>query len=269
MTVDVFARNHVHVVGDGPQMLVLAHGFGSDQTAWRHQVEALKGRYRIVLYDHVGAGHSDLSAYSPTRYRSYAGYTQDLLEVLHAAGAGSQRVHFVGHSMSAMVGLLAAIEQPERFGKLVFIGASPRYLDDPDSGYRGGFTQADIDGLIEAMSGNYHAWASGFAGPVVNNPDCPDVVGEFAGTLQHIRPDIAVAVTRMVYASDHRSDLPALHAPVLVVQSTDDIAVPMQVGGYLQAQLPDAQLKVLPARGHLPHLTAPGAVLTAINEFLC
>lgn len=264
MTPSVLQRNNVRTLGTGGQWLVLAHGFGSDQTAWSHHAEALKDEYRILLYDNVGAGGSDVSAYSPRRYRSMHGYATDLLEILDAVGASD--VRFVGHSMSGMIGVLAARAQPERFNKLVLLGASPRYLNE--AGYFGGFEQRDVDDLLTAMSGNYHAWVSGFSVIVAENPERPEIAAQFAGTLAQLRPDIAVAVSRMVYESDHRADLQGLSIPTLILQSTHDIAVPPGVGRYLEQQIPGARLQVIDAQGHLPHLSNPAGVLAALRSFL-
>jgi sigma-B regulation protein RsbQ len=164
-----------------------------------------------------------------------------------------------------MIGLLAAIEEPERFRKLMLLGASPRYLNDGD--YRGGFEQADIDGLYEAMAANYHAWVSGFAPFAMGNADKPELARHFAETLSEIRPDIALAVARIIFQSDHRADLGKLTVPTLVVQSMSDAAVPMAVGEYLASHIPNAELLVLDATGHLPHLSAPDAVTAAIRAF--
>jgi sigma-B regulation protein RsbQ len=264
MTPSVLLRNNVKVLGTGTRWLVLAHGFGSDQTAWSHHADALRDDHRVLLYDNVGAGHSDVSAYSPRRYRSMHGYATDLLEILDAVGASD--VRFVGHSMSGMVGVLAARAQPERFHKLVLVGASPRYLND--EGYFGGFEPRDVDELIAAMSGNYHAWVSGFSTIVAENPERPEIAAQFASTLAQLRPDIAVAVSRMVYESDHRADLPGLSVPTLVLQSTHDIAVPLSVGKYLEQHIPDARLHVVDAQGHLPHLSNPAGVLAAMRPLL-
>jgi len=262
----VLERNNVRIVGNGSQTLVFTHGFGSDQTAWRHQVQALSSRYRLVLFDHVGAGQSDPAAYSPRRYRGLQSYANDLLEIYDALSL--QQAIYVGHSMGGMVGLLAGIARPAAFQKMIFIGASPRYLNDVETGYVGGFDQPSVDGLYAAMASNYHAWASGFAGLTMSNQERPELAAEFAGTLSAVRPDVAVAVARIIFQSDHRADLPHLHVPTLIVQSTEDVAVPEVVGEYLAAKIPNAKLKVVNARGHFPHLSAPDAVTDAICSFI-
>lgn len=260
---DIGRRNHVTVTGAGSKTIVLAHGFGSNQTLWRRQVEALSSRYRIVLFDHVGYGRSDLSAYSPRRYRTLQGYAMDLLEVLGAAEA--TRVCYVGHSMSGMIGVLAAIAQPERFEKLILMGASPRYVNE--DGYRGGFDQPDIDAIYEAMSTNYLAWAAGFAHTMMAAPDRPHLAREFADELSAVRPDIAQAAIRMVFESDHRPDLPRLGVPTRIVQADRDLAVPMEVCHYMARTIPRADHVVIEASGHFPHVSAPEATTQAILSY--
>ncbi|MDI1477788.1 alpha/beta hydrolase [Polyangium sp. y55x31] len=256
-------QNNARLLGAGETTIVLAHGFGTDQTAWRNQAQVLAERHRVLLFDHVGAGRSDLSAYSPRRYQSLRSYAIDVLNLLEELAL--EDVVFVGHSMSGMIGLLAAIEEPGRFCKLILLGASPRYLDD--EGYEGGFKRADLDGLYEAMQTNYHAWASGFAPIVTGNPDKPDLAREFSATLAALRPDIALTVAHIIFESDHRKDLPKLEVPTLVLQSQADVAVPMSVGGYLARHMPRAELQILNATGHLPHWSAPEQVTSAILSF--
>jgi len=260
---DVGRRNHVTVTGAGSKTIVLAHGFGSNQTLWRRQVEALSSRYRIVLFDHVGYGRSDLSAYSPRRYRTLQGYAMDLLEVLGAAEA--TRVGYVGHSMSGMIGVLAAIAQPERFEKLMLMCGSPRYVNE--EGYRGGFDQADIDATYEAMSTNYHAWAAGFAGAMMAAPERPHLAQEFADELSAVRPDIAQAAIRVIFESDHRPDLPRLGVPTRIVQADRDLAVPMEVCHYMARTIPRADYVVIQASGHFPHVSAPEATIEAMLSY--
>lgn len=260
----VLDRNHVHIVGQGNQALVFAHGFGSDQSAWRHQVKAFSPFYRLLLFDHVGAGQSDMSAYSPRRYRTLYSYAEDVLELL--AELRLTEVIFVGHSVSGMVGLLAALLDPSRFRQLVFVSASPRYLNDPATNYIGGFEQSDLDALYASMSANYYAWAGGFAPLAMANPDRPELAIEFARTLSAIRPDVAQAVARVIFQSDHRTELPKLKVPTTILQSNNDIAVPPQVGQYMADKIPQAELINIDAEGHLPHLSAPALVTRTLAE---
>jgi len=263
MVITPSQRNHARLLGEGASTIVLAHGFGTDQTAWRHQELALAEDHRVLLFDHVGAGRSDLSAYSPRRYQSLRSYAIDLLDLLEELAL--EDVIYVGHSMSGMIGVLAANEEPRRFRKLVLLGASPRYLDDAD--YEGGFKRADLDGLYDAMQTNYHAWASGFAPIVTGNPDKPGLARDFAASLMALRPDIALTVAHIIFESDHRADLPKVTLPTLVLQSQADIAVPTAVGHYLAGHIPRAELRLLDATGHMPHWSAPEQVTRAILSF--
>jgi sigma-B regulation protein RsbQ len=260
----VLDRHHTHIIGQGNQTLVFAHGFGSDQSAWRHQVEAFSPFYRLVLFDHVGAGQSDMSAYSPRRYRTLYSYAEDVLELL--AELRCTDVIFVGHSVSSMVGLLAALLDPSRFRQLIFVSGSPRYLNDPATNYIGGFEQSDLDALYASMSANYYAWAGGFAPLAMANPERPELAIEFARTLSAIRPDVAQAVARVIFQSDHRAELPKLKVPTTILQSNNDIAVPPQVGEYMAAKIPQAELININAEGHLPHLSAPALVTRTLAE---
>ncbi|MBD2014648.1 alpha/beta hydrolase [Microcoleus sp. FACHB-53] len=264
MGTSILERNNVKILGNGSKTMIFAHGFGSDQTAWRHQVAAFASNYRIVLFDHVGAGKSDFSAYSPRRYSSLYSYSEDLLDL--CAELKLTQCILVGHSVSGMVSLLAALVEPQRFSQLIFISASPRYLND--EGYFGGFEQSDLDALYAAMSSNYYAWVSGFAPIAMGNPEKPELALEFANTLAAIRPDIAQAVARVIFQSDHRAELPRLTLPTTILQASDDIAVPLEVGQYMANQIADSQLIPIKARGHLPHISAPDVVTHAIASCL-
>lgn len=265
MGTSILKRNHVNIVGNGRQTIIFAHGFGSDQTTWRHQVKAFEAKYRIVLFDHVGTGKSDLSAYSSRRYSTLYSYAEDLLDLCTELKL-SQCI-LVGHSVSGMVSLLAALTEPNYFQRLVFISASPRYLNDV--GYFGGFEQSDLDAFYAAMSSNYYAWASGFAPLAMGNPERPELGAEFARTLLALRPDIAQAIARVIYQSDHRAELPHLSIPTAILQSSNDIAVPPEVGFYMAEKIPKSKLIQIPAQGHLPHLSAPDEVIKAIASCLC
>lgn len=264
MGTSILERNNVKILGNGSKTIIFAHGFGSDQTAWRHQVTAFASDYRIILFDHVGAGKSDFSAYSPRRYSSLYSYSEDLLDL--CAELKLTQCILVGHSVSGMVSLLAALVEPQCFSQLIFISASPRYLND--EGYIGGFEQSDLDSLYAAMSSNYYAWVSGFAPIAMGNPEKPELALEFANTLGAIRPDIAQAVARVIFQSDHRAELPRLTLPTTILQASDDIAVPMEVGQYMADKIAGSQLIPIQARGHLPHISAPDVVTHAIASCL-
>lgn len=264
MICSILERNNVHVFGNGKQTIIFAHGFGSDRTAWRHQIEAFAPNYRIVVFDHVGAGKSDFSAYSPHRYSALDSYAEDLLDL--CAELKLKRPILVGHSVSGMIGLLAALREPKYFRQLFFISASPRYLNDV--GYFGGFEQSDLDAFYAAMSANYYAWASGFAPLAMGNPERPELGAEFARTLSAVRPDIAIAVAKVIYQSDLRAKLPHLRVPTVILQASDDIAVPPNVGQYMADRIPQSRFLSIPARGHLPHISAPDTVTRAIASCL-
>ncbi len=260
LTTSILARNNVNLLGQGSQTIIFAHGFGTDQTAWHNQVKVFESKYRIVLFDLVGCGHSDLSAYSPRRYSSLYSYAEDLLDLCHEIKL--QECIFVGHSVSGMVGVLAGLSDPKRFRQLILLNSSPRYLND--QGYVGGFEQSDLDGVYRAMSSNYHAWASGFAQLVMGNPDKPELALGFAKTLQAMRPDIAVATAKTIFQSDHRADLPGLQVPTAILQSTHDPAVPTAVGEYMAEKFSNSTLIPIVSDGHLPHLSTPEKVSKAI-----
>ena len=264
LTTSIKARNNVNLLGQGSETMIFAHGFGTDQTAWRNQVKVFEPNYRIVLFDLVGCGNSDLSAYSPRRYSSLHGYAEDLLDLCHEFKL--QDCIFVGHSVSGMVGVLAAVSEPQRFRQLILLNPSPRYLND--GGYVGGFDQADLDGVYGAMSSNYHAWASGFAQLMMGNRDKPELAAGFAKTLSAMRPDIALSIAKTIFQSDHRGDLSRLQVPTVILQSTHDPAVPAVVGEYLAKNIANSTLIPVRSEGHLPHLSTPETVSRAIASCL-
>lgn len=255
---------NVHRLGEGPTTLVFAHGFGSDQTAWRHQVAAFKDHYQIVLFDHIGCGNSNIHKYNPVDYDSLARYRDDVLALYRQLDL--TETIYIGHSMSAMIGALASIAYPEGFSRLIFIGGSPHYCND--GSYIGGFTPTDLDNLYRTMADNYLGWANGFSQLVMANTDRPELGREFARTLSAMRPDIAQSIARLIFESDFRTELPLIGHPVLVLQTENDVAVPVSVGAYLATHLPRAQLALLPTEGHLPHISAPHEVNTAIRSFV-
>jgi sigma-B regulation protein RsbQ len=246
------------------QTVVLAHRFGSDQTAWRHQAAALGADYRLVLFDHLGCGQADTSAFNPLVYNSLERFSADVLDILRALEL--ERVIFIGHSVSAMLGMLAALAEPQRIARLVFVGASPRYLNE--TGYVGGFELADLNSMYKVMAQSYLDWANGFAPLVMGNAGDPSLGREFARTLSGMRPDMAQSIARVIFEADYRAQLPLVTQPVLILQPNRDVAVPLAVGAYLAARLPHNQLRILDAEGHFPHLSAPDEVNAAICAWL-
>lgn len=251
----------------GPEeapVLVLAHGFGCDQNLWRLVVPMLAERYRVVLFDYVGSGGSDLSAWTEERYSSLAGYAQDVVEVCEALSL--TKAVFVGHSVSAMVGVLAARAAPERIGALVMVGPSPCYIDDET--YRGGFSAQDIDELLASLEANYLGWSSAMAPVIMGNPDRPELGQELTNSFCATDPDIARVFARTTFLSDSRDDLQSVTVPTLVLECAQDVIAPREVGAFVHAAIPSSRLVTLDATGHCPQLSAPSATVRAILDFM-
>ena len=257
-------RHHVTIAGDGPASMVFAHGFGCDQNMWRLMAPSYEARYRTIRYDLVGSGRSDLSAYDRNRYDTLQGHADDLVEVVREFADGP--VVFVGHSVSAMIGLLDGIKAPDLFQSHVMLGPSPCYINDGD--YVGGFSRADIDSLLETMEGNYLGWSSSMAPAIMGAPERPELAEELTNSFCRTDPEIAAHFARVTFLSDNRADLPKLRAPVLVLQSSDDIIAPCAVGEYMARVMPDATLRVIQNVGHCPHMSAPCESMDAMDEFL-
>jgi sigma-B regulation protein RsbQ len=251
--------------------MIFAHGFGCDQNMWRFVAPAFADRYRIVLFDHVGAGGSDLSAYSPARYSSLQGYADDVLAICRELGL--ERAIFVGHSVSAMIGVLASLREPDRFDRLVLVGPSPRYINDDGNGdgegdYVGGFSREDIDGLLESLDSNYLGWSSAMAPAIMGNPDRPELGEELTNSFCRTDPGIARQFARATFLSDNRADLPKVATRSLILQCSEDAIAPQCVGEYVHRQMPDSTLVLMKATGHCPNLSAPEETVAAIQGFL-
>jgi sigma-B regulation protein RsbQ len=263
--VSVLARNNVALSGRlGGQPMLFAHGFGCDQNMWRHVAPAFADEYRIVLFDHVGAGKSDLSAYDRRKYSTLHGYADDVLEICRELEL--RDVVFVGHSVSAMIGVLAAAREPDRFAKLVLVGPSPRYIDDGE--YVGGFTREDIDALLEQLDSNYLGWSRALAPTIMGTPDRPELGAELTDSFCRTDPEIAKHFARVTFLSDNRADLERATTPALVLQCSDDVIAPTAVGEYVHSRLPNSRLVMLAATGHCPNLSAPRETIDAIRSFL-
>ncbi|HYG95972.1 MAG TPA: alpha/beta hydrolase [Solirubrobacterales bacterium] len=259
------ARNNVTEHGPpGAQPMLFAHGFGCDQNMWRFVWPRFESEYRIVLFDHVGAGGSDLAAYDPGRYSSLQGYAEDVCEICRELDL--RDVVFVGHSVSAMIGVLAAAAEPERFARLVLVGPSARYIDD--DGYVGGFSREDIEGLLESMDSNYLGWSSQMAPVIMGNDDRPELGEELTNSFCRTDPEIARSFARVTFMSDNREDLARVDVPSLVLQCSDDAIAPVEVGRFVDRELPDSRFVMLDAVGHCPNLSAPEQTASAIEEFL-
>lgn len=259
-------KNNVQILGnkESENTIVFGHGFGSDSTSWRFIQKAFELDYRLITYDNVGAGHADHSAYSHDKYTKLSTYANDLVDICDDLAV--KDATFVGHSMSGMIGLLASKQEPEFFDKHVFMNASPRYLND--NNYKGGFEQSDLDSLYQAMAINYQSWVGGFAHAAMANSNKPDLAFEFARTLSTVRPDTAMAVVKAIFESDLRNEIKGFAKESLIVQSWNDIAVPMAVGEYIKEQLPNSKLVKIDAQGHFPHISAPEEVIHVLQTFL-
>jgi sigma-B regulation protein RsbQ len=262
--VQVLQRNNVTVLGEGTQPMVLAHGYGCDQHMWRFITPAFAADYRIVLFDHVGAGRSDLAAYDPQKYSSLQGYADDVLEI--CAELQLHDVVFVGHSVSAMIGVLAALREPSRFASLILIGPSPRYVNDDD--YMGGFTEKDIRDLLEFQDSNYLGWSNTLAPVIMGNPERPELSEELTNSFCRTDPEIAKQFAAVTFLSDNRRDLPAVRVPTLILQCQEDAIAPLPVGEFVRSQIPRSELTVLNATGHCPQLSAPAETIQAMKAFL-
>jgi sigma-B regulation protein RsbQ len=258
------ARNNVNIYGDGPATLVFVHGFGCDQTMWRWLAPLFEGRYRMVMFDLVGSGRSDLSAYDYGKYGSLDGYAADVVEIVREFASGP--VILVGHSVSAMIGLLASIEAPELFAAQIMVAPSPCYINDGD--YVGGFAHSDIDDLLLAMEANYLGWSSTMAPAIMGAPDAPQLGAELTNSFCRTNPDIARHFARVTFMSDHRAELARSRTPALVLQCTDDFIAPETVGRFTAAALPDSTLVRINNIGHCPHMSAPRQCADAIDTFL-
>lgn len=261
---DVLKRNNVNIYGKGQKALLFAHGFGCDQHMWRFVLPAFTEAYKVVAFDHVGAGNSDSSAYNYFKYDSLHGYADDVLEICEALHLSD--VIFVGHSVSSMIGVLAAIKKPDLFDKLILIGPSPCYIND--EGYVGGFTKSDIEDLLDSLDSNFLGWSSAMAPVIMGNEQRPELGEELKNSFCRTNPDIAKHFAHVTFLSDNRSDIPKLQTPSLIMQCSQDVIAPNAVGEYLHARIPNSTFKVLEATGHCPNLSAPEETISTIKDFL-
>lgn len=261
---DLERRNNVTTVGDGPATLVFSHGFGCDQTMWSYLYPHFTGQFRVVMYDLVGAGQSDLTAYSRDKYSSLAGYAHDLVEIIDRYALGP--VILVGHSVSAMIGALADRLRPGKIAAHIMVGPSPCYIDSGD--YVGGFKLEDIHSLLDTLDSNYLGWSSTMAPVIMGAPGQPDLSAELTNSFCRTEPEIAKQFARVTFMSDNRRDVAGLLTPTLILQSTEDLIAPVAVGEYLHAILPGSTFCLVPNVGHCPHMSAPSACTEAMDRFL-
>ncbi len=257
-------RHNVHIRGSGAQTMVFAHGFGCDQNMWRYVAPAFEDRFRVVLFDHVGAGGSDLSAYDPQKYASLEGYADDVVELCRELGVRGGV--FVGHSVSAMIGVLAAKRAPELFDKLVLVGPSPRYIDDGD--YVGGFSEAQIQELLDFLDSNHMGWSQAMAPVIMGNAARPELGEELTNSFCRTDPEIAKRFARATFLADNRADLEDVAAKVLILQCSEDVIAPPCVGEFVHRSLPGSELVLMQATGHCPNLSAPEETVAAIGAFV-
>jgi sigma-B regulation protein RsbQ len=260
----VLQRHNVKVSGAGTQAMVFAHGFGCDQNMWRFVAPDFEENYKVILFDHVGAGASDLSAYDPGRYSSLDGYADDVVALCRELGVTDGV--FVGHSVSAMIGVLAAKRAPELFSRLVLVGPSPRYTDEGD--YVGGFSEAQVHELLEFLDSNHMGWSQAMAPVIVGNPDRPELAEELTNSFCRTDPEIAKRFARTTFLADNRADLDDVQTPALILQCAEDVIAPQAVGEYVHRRLRNSELVLLKATGHCPNLSHPEETVAAMRAFL-
>ena len=258
------ARNNVHVSGHGDRAMVFAHGFGCDQNMWRFVAPEFENDFKVVLFDHVGAGGSDLSAYDHRKYSALSGYAEDIIEI--GRELSLKDAVFVGHSVSAMIGILTSLKEPGMFGRLVLVGPSARYVDDGD--YVGGFSEKQIEELLEFLDDNHMGWSAAMAPSIMGNPDRPELGEELTNSFCRTDPDIAKAFARVTFTSDNRTDLPKVSVPTLILQCKEDIIASTEVGEFVHRQIHGSKMVVLDATGHCPNLSSPKEVVSAIQAFV-
>ena len=257
-------RNNVIIKGAGSQAILFAHGFGCDQNMWRYITPAFEDRYKIILFDHVGAGKSDLSCYVPHKYEKLEGYAEDIIELCSALQL--QEVIFVGHSVSAIIGIIASLKSPQLFKSLVLVAPSPCYINDGD--YTGGFTKPEINELLESLDNNHLGWSMAMAPVIMGNPDKEELTAELASSFCRTDPTIVKQFARATFLSDKRDLLEEITIPALILQCSNDIIAPQSVGIYMHEKIKNSNLLIMQATGHCPNLSAPEETIAAIKEFL-
>lgn len=259
-------KNNVRLFGnqETEKTIVFAHGFGNDQSAWNDVVKAFADDYQLVLFDSVGANEQTVPFFNSRKYKQLNSFADDILDILEELDL--QDITFIGHSVGGMTGTLAAIQEPGWFARLILLNSSPRYINEVD--YTGGFNQETLEALFEEMESNFHAWASGFAPMVMANANRPHLASSFAKTLSAMRPDVALSIAKVIFYSDHRTDITKLKQPTLLIQGKKDVAVPPEVSYYMEKHIPNAHLTFIDAEGHLPHISDADKVIPVIKSFL-
>lgn len=261
---DIQRRFNINILGSGTQPIVFSHGYGCDQNMWRHLYPYFEQDYKIILFDHLGAGKSDLTAYSFEKYNSLQAYAVDVITICNHLNL--KDAIFIGHSVSAMIGVLALNKQPSLFSKLILIGPSPRYINDVD--YKGGFEESDIDELLETLDSNYLGWSQSMAPMIMGNNDRPELGEELSNSFCRTNPEIAKNFARITFLSDNREDLKSVKVPCLILQCQRDVIAPLEVGKFTADAIENSTLTLLNATGHCPNLSAPKETAQAIKDFL-
>lgn len=263
---DILKRNNVKIFGTGEQTILFAHGFGGDQTAWRYVFNAFTENYRVVLFDYVGSGNSDHAAYRPELYSTLNGFAQDVLNVCEALDL--HQVIYVGHSVSGMIGLLAAVKKPEYFKKMIFLGPSARYLNDHSQNYTGGLERSDLDALFEMLDNNYLGFSRALAPAIMGEKTSQENQEELVESFSAADPSISQNFARVTLLSDHRAILPHLKVPSITLQCADDVMAPETAGQYIHQHTPDNVYVEINTTGHCPHISAPQKVIEAIKNYI-
>lgn len=265
MNQDILLRNNVNITGKGTRAIIFAPGFGCDQNMWRLVAPSFEEKNRIILFDYVGSGKSDYNAYNPSKYSDLQGYAQDLIEI--CVELNLKELTFVGHSVGSIIGMLASIQKPDLFERLIMIGPSPRYLNDhPD--YIGGFEKEDLEGLIDMMEMNYIGWANYLSQIIMKNPNRPELSKELEESFCSTDPTVALQFAIATFFSDNREDLKKVAVPSLILQCSEDAIAPIEVGNYMHRHLPESTLRLMDATGHCPHMSHPEETIRLITEYL-
>lgn len=264
MKKDIIKRNNVTVQGEGTQIMLMAHGYGCDQNMWRFITPAFSKKYKIVLFDHVGSGKSDITAYDFKKYSTLHGYADDIIEICESLNL--KNVILIGHSVASMMGLLAANKAPHLFDSLIMIGPSPRYINDET--YYGGFEEADIHELLESLDSNYLGWSTAITPVIMGNADKPELSEELANSFCRNNPEIAKHFANVTFLGDNRKDLLELTTRTLILQCSSDVIAPEPVGKYVNEQLKNSTIVVMEATGHCPQMSAPQETIELVNKFL-
>lgn len=257
-------RNNVTVKGKGTQVMLFAHGFGCDQNMWRFITPAFLEDYKVILFDHVGAGNSDISAYNTEKYSQLEGYAADIINICEEMELSD--IIFVGHSVSSIIGMIASIEKPHLFKSLIMVSPSPSYINDGD--YYGGFTRDQINELMESLDNNHLGWSMTMAPIIMANPEREELAEELTDSFCRSNPDIAKEFARTTFLSDKRALLPEVNIPTLILQCSEDVIAPEEVGIFMHEKIKDSKIVMMKATGHCPNLSAPEETIEAMKTFL-